>query len=118
MEKRETRWAVMIVGLSLLMLVLNSLGAPSALRTLVNLSFLLLCPGMAFVLLLKLQPAWFELMLGVALSLALDALVAGVMAYTAIWSPAAGMWILAGVSLAGVAIGWFQRNPRGAPAAV
>ncbi|MBN1679604.1 MAG: hypothetical protein JW966_04880 [Anaerolineae bacterium] len=66
--------------------------------------FVLVCPGMAYVNLLKLDDIASQLTLGVALSLALGAIVAALMVYTERWSPDAGLGILIGISLLGVLI--------------
>jgi hypothetical protein len=99
---RETRWFIGIAALTGAMLFLNIVSGPSSLRSLVNLLFLLLCPGMAWVWLLGIREAWVGLVLGIMLSVGLDGLVAGVMTYTKIWAPSAGVGILAGISLAGI----------------
>jgi hypothetical protein len=73
-------------------------------RPLVEAWFLLVCPGMALVRLLRLPEPATELLLAVALSLALDALLPGTMLYLGLWSPAGGLLALTGVSLAGACL--------------
>ncbi len=75
--------------------------AQTPLRPLLALWFLLVCPGMAFVGLLRLHDRLVELTLAIALSLALDALVAGAMLYTGAWSPEGSLAILIGLSAVG-----------------
>ncbi|MDQ3781242.1 MAG: DUF1616 domain-containing protein [Chloroflexota bacterium] len=73
----------------------------SPLRAILALGFLFVCPGMAFVPLLRVEDVLTELSLGVALSLSLDALVAGTMLYAGLWSPEWGLALLIVVSLVG-----------------
>lgn len=76
----------------------------SPVRGVIALWFLLICPGMAFTRLLRVSEVFTELALAVALSLAIDAIVAGTMIYAGAWSPE---WILVGlisISMIGVAV--------------
>ena len=76
--------------------------APQPVRAILLLWFLVVCPGMAFVRLLRLQGALLEWTLAVALSLAIDLLVAVFVLYVGLWSP---VWILVAIAtltLAGV----------------
>lgn len=66
--------------------------------------FLLVCPGMAFVPLLPLKDRLTELTLAIALSLALDTLVAEVMALNGLWSAKWGLFALICVTLTGVGL--------------
>jgi hypothetical protein len=63
--------------------------------------FLLVCPGMAYVRLLRLKDSLAEWTIAIALSLALDAAVAGVMLFARAWSPGHGLIALIVISLAG-----------------
>lgn len=65
--------------------------------------FLLICPGMAFVRLLRLQDVWAEIALAVGLSLALEVFVALMLVYGGWWSPPAGLAILVVATVIGVA---------------
>ena len=73
----------------------------TALRPVVVLSFLFVCPGMALSRLLRLENALIELLLGIALSITLDSIVACVLLYTGQWSPIFILEILIVLSLAG-----------------
>ncbi len=73
----------------------------TALRPIIVLSFLLICPGMALSRLLRLKNALIELLLGIALSITLDSIVACVLLYTGQWSPTFILEILLVLSLAG-----------------
>jgi len=76
-------------------------GVAAPARPFVALWFLLLCPGMALVRLLRVSGLVAELTLAVALSLALDTLVAIVMVYTRTWVPGQGLVALIAISVAG-----------------
>jgi hypothetical protein len=104
-------WSVAILG-SAVAAAVGSLAPPGEpLRMLVESWFLLVCPGMAIVRLLRLQDGLAEWCLAVALSLTLDALVPDVMVYAGVWSPDAALASL--VVLSAVAAGLALR-PRAA----
>jgi uncharacterized membrane protein len=71
-------------------------------RPLIAFWFLLICPGMAFMPLLRLRDTFATVTLAVALSLALDTIVAGTLMYTSGWSPTTSLLILAALSVVGV----------------
>ena len=73
-------------------------------RLWVVLWFLLVCPGMALLPLLRLKQPALEISLGVALSLALDTMVAGIMLYAGLWSPEHGLLVLAGITVSGAVL--------------
>lgn len=104
MSRAYPQWPVIIALSSILasMLVVADISSP--VRSAVVLWFLLSCPGMALVRLLRLQEWVFELTLGIALSIALDTLVAGAMLYGGVWSPRWGVAFLACLSLMGVGL--------------
>ena len=74
--------------------------APTALRAVVVAWFALAGPGGAVVPLLGLSDRAAELMLCLAVSLALDLGVACALVYAKAWSPAAGIVVLAAFALA------------------
>jgi hypothetical protein len=65
------------------------------------LAFLCICPGMAVVRFFRLKEAIAEFVLGLSLSFCIGALVAGIILYANIWSPANIFAILLGFSAAG-----------------
>lgn len=67
----------------------------SPFRSLISLSFLLLAPGLAVARLLRLDDRLMQLSLALALSLALDALVATLLLYANAWSVESIFFILA-----------------------
>ena len=73
----------------------------SPLRVVAVVWFLTVCPGLALVGLLGLYDRWLALAIVPALSFALDVFVGGILSYTGLWSPAAGILILVAVSIAG-----------------
>jgi hypothetical protein len=75
--------------------------APTPLRALVVAWFTLVIPGGAVVPMLGLSDRVAELMLCLAVSLALDLGVASALLYAQAWSPAGGIVVLAAFALAG-----------------
>ena len=70
-------------------------------RPFIVLWFLCVCPGMALVRFLRLAEPVVEWILAIALSFAVDAMVAGVLLYAGRWSPTGTLEILMGISLGG-----------------
>lgn len=110
MRQTARPWPWLIVFSAFALGSVSAAGGSSALRTLLAVWFLLLCPGLALTGLLRLEDAWAELTLAIALSVALDTLIAGVMLYLGVWSPPAVLAIVVGLSLAGAAV----QHARGA----
>lgn len=71
--------------------------------------FLLVCPGMAFVRLFNLWDPVSEWGLAVALSLAIDSIIAMLMIYTGRWNPLGGLLIVLIIAI----IGALLPAPRG-----
>lgn len=101
MSRAPWLWPAAIIASTFAVVVAMLLDLPTAARAPLAVWFLLVCPGMALIRLLRLADAWQELTLALALSLALDTIVAGVLVYSKAWSAAAAIAILAGISLAG-----------------
>jgi hypothetical protein len=108
------RWALwpVVVVLSVLAVVATAVaGGSSPLRTAVVVWFLLTGPGLAITPLLRLSDRWGEWTVAVALSVAIDILVASAFLYAGAWSPPAIFSTLAAVSLVGAAlqlrVGWW-----------
>jgi|GEM_PF-6835257 len=70
-------------------------------RPLVVFGFLAVCPGMALIGLTHIESASQRLLLAVALSIALDTVVAGALLYAGEWSATRGLVILISISLGG-----------------
>lgn len=91
--------AVAAAGMTLIPALAN---LSTGLRLCVLIWFLGVCPGMAFVRLLRLSSANSEWMVAIALSLALNTLMAEFMLYIGRWSPQDIMALLINLSLIGV----------------
>ena len=98
---RALGWPLIIIvsALGATLVVIGDIGAP--LRPIIIFWFVLVCPGMAFVRLLRLEERITELTLAVALSVTLGTIVAEVMVLNRIWSPQGGLFVLVGLSLSG-----------------
>ena len=74
----------------------------SPLRPFVALWFLTICPGMALVHPLRIMGTRHELVLAIATSLALAAIVSSLLLYAHRWSPPFAVAVLVGISVVGV----------------
>jgi len=63
--------------------------------------FLFVCPGMALVRLLRLNEPVMEWVLALALSFAIDGIIAGILIYAGAWSPTRTLALVVGVCVAG-----------------
>lgn len=77
---------------------------PVLLRSMLAFWFLLICPGMAFVPLLQFNERSTELTLAIALSIALDTIVAETMVLARVWSPGWGLAVLIALCLTGAGL--------------
>lgn len=105
-------WPVLIVLAAGATAVLTFTGALPGVRAFVVLPFLLLCPGMAWVRLLRLESALQELTLAVALSLVLATAVAGAMLYMGAWSPRGSLAVLLAITMLALVLDATRRNQR------
>ncbi len=97
-------WPAILLLSVIAVISLVIVGPGTPLQPYVVMEFLFLCPGMAYVPLLKLNNSIIELTLGVALSLSIDAIVAGCFLYAHAWSPSGILWVLDLVTLLGASI--------------
>lgn len=113
MKRLKLFWPIWI-GISGLLCGLLFLFAPASnMRLLVTLAFLLISPGMSLIPFLHLNDWMNELMLGIALSLTLDALFAAAALYAGVWNPDAVLWVLIVLSWSGAALQvWQARHPE------
>ena len=105
-ERSRARWRAWrrIVLISTIAVILaTALGLPEGVRGPLTVGYLVFCPGMAVVLLLRLNDAIAEVMLALALSLAITGIIPGVFLYLGVWSPASSLAVL--VILTWVALG-------------
>jgi uncharacterized membrane protein len=102
LNRRRTLPTLLLASVLALGAVLIADG-DSALRTLLAVWFLLACPGLALAPLIGLNDALGTATVAIALSIALDTIVAGALLYVGVWSPGAAFMILATITLAGAA---------------
>lgn len=102
MNRRQIPY--LIIALLIAVAASLLLEAPAVVRIPVMLCFLLLAPGMAFVPILKLPQRGYELTLGVALSLMLEALVVTVLVEMRIWTLELSLEVLGTLTLIGCAL--------------
>ncbi len=101
MMNRDLVWPAAITAWAMAALVAMASAQPSLFRQVVVFSFMLFCPGVAFVRLLDVKDFLPALALVLALSMALDTLVAETMVLAHAWSPLAGQIVLVCSSVAG-----------------
>ena len=116
MSVRRPGWREVLVASALLAGAVQLTAGHSPLRLAVILWFVLVCPGMAVVRLLRVEDVVTELALAVALSLALAMAAGGVALYSGLWSPGATLAILIAFTV-GVAVAPLVRGraSRSAP---
>ena len=86
------------VGVSLL------LDIGGVLQAAIGFPFLLICPGMAYIRLLKMKERFTELILAIALSMALGTIISTALVLADVWAPAAAVSALMVISLVGAAL--------------
>jgi multisubunit Na+/H+ antiporter MnhG subunit len=102
MTRSSWLWPLIITVSALAAGYLALVDSKSPLRPLVAFWFLLVCPGLAYVGLLRLKDFFAEWALSVALSLAIDGIVVGILSYARAWSANLALLIIIGVTLIGV----------------
>lgn len=95
-------WPAVIIIMGSIASACVLLDVQSPLRAIVVLSFLLVCPGMAYIQLLKLHEIYAEWTLAIALSIALNILVSTVILYIGLWSIERIFLIMVAIALIGV----------------
>jgi hypothetical protein len=88
------------------------LGIASPLRLITTLWFLLMCPGMAFVRLLRLEVSYYEWTLAVIMSISVDGIVASLLVYAHLWSIELSLSILIVLSLLGACLQILGARPQ------
>lgn len=100
-----------VSALAAVVAVLGDAGAP--VRPMLVIWFVLVCPGMAFVGLIRLPSPLFALTLSIALSCALAVVVAQAMLFAGVWNPVAGLVTLAVLTMVGTGTDvWVDRRAR------
>jgi hypothetical protein len=112
MTLRQVVWPLVLVGSTMTLAGLWLAGVDGPFRALVAFWFLLVCPGMAIVGLFDFRDLVTRCVAAVALSLALDCLIAMAMVYRVGWSPEGGFAVIAAISLAGALAQLWQRRTR------
>lgn len=108
-------WPACLVVSMLVVGVLAFGDVDSAVRPVLTLAFLVVCPGLAFVRLLHVEKRWMEWSLAVALSISLDTVVATASLYGGVWSPNGILAVLLCLTLLGLILecaSSFQVVPR------
>ena len=101
----RVRWApILILGLAAATDMVLAVNAPLPLRAVIILGFLLVGPGLGFVPLLRIRQASVEITLILALSLALDTLVAEAMVLAEFWSFGLALAVLIAFSVTGAVL--------------
>jgi hypothetical protein len=101
MTRPVSPWPVLMIMSSAAAAFVTVVDTDAWVRPVIVLWFLMVCPGMALTRFLHLREPIFEWMLAVALSLAVDAFVAGILLYAGRWSPPSAFAILLGLTVGG-----------------
>jgi hypothetical protein len=97
-------WPVILTGSAVATAAVFLADSHNVLRPWLALWFLLVCPGKAIVRIFEVNDALLEWVLSLALSVSLAGIIVTVQIYTRSWSPTVALFILVGVTLAGVAV--------------
>ncbi|MFL5628339.1 MAG: hypothetical protein ACJ788_22395 [Ktedonobacteraceae bacterium] len=92
-------WPTIIILSAVAAGLVNFVFTDTAMRPFIVFWFLFVCPGMVLVRFLRLNQPVVEWTLALALSFAIDAIVAGIQLYAGKWSPPGTLSILIGFSL-------------------
>lgn len=93
-------------------LLVSMLPLFQALRIPVLLWFMLVCPGLAFVQLLRIDQPLIELSLSIALSLAIEMMLALIMLLLGLWHPQQALLALVGITAVGTLIQYYRFNEQ------
>ena len=100
---RNLFWPLIILASAALIAVYLLEDLQNPLRPWLAFWFLLICPGMAFVPLLRINNWMSELVIALSLSIAIDTIVATIAVLTKVWSPEIMLTILIGICFLGIA---------------
>jgi hypothetical protein len=118
MSYSDLKWPAVIMSSALAAAYLVAADVVQPVRAMVLFWFLLVCPGMAFVRLLRLTNPVHEWLLAIFLSLCLDLLVAEILIYAGVWSARNTLMILGLLCACGVLCQltpWFRSARSPAP---
>ena len=82
--------------------MVSDIGSP--IQAMVAFWFLLICPGMAFVRLLRIEERLIEVTVAIALSIALDTIVSETMVLTKRWAPEWALFLLICMAVVGAVL--------------
>lgn len=94
-------WSILILLWAVTTWLVTFIVPDTPLRAVVVLGFLVFCPGMAVSRFLQLKDAAVELILGIALSITLDTIIACLLLYAGKWSPTIVLEFLIVLSVTG-----------------
>jgi hypothetical protein len=97
-------WPAIIILSTVAAALVTFVITDTVVRPFIVLWFLFVCPGMALVRFFRLDDLVVEWILALALSFAVDAIVAGILLYSGRWSPAGTLEILMGIGLGGTVL--------------
>lgn len=100
----SNKWPLILIVSGIAIGIIQMLDLSSPIRPFLAFWFLLVCPGMAFVRLLKMQHTLIELTTAIALSLTLNTIVAEIMIYTDIWSSDWAVAVLISITIIGAVL--------------
>jgi hypothetical protein len=104
MKKSRLVWPLVLVVSTVILAVLIGLNVESDFRFIVTFAYLLVCPGMAYIRLLRLSNPLMEWMLAIAASISIELLLSEIMVLTRLWSPNSAFYVIALFSVAGALI--------------
>lgn len=97
-------WPITVIATSVLLFATVRQNAVTPLRTAVTIWFFLVCPGMPYILSLRLSDTLLEWTLAVALSLAIDTIVSMTILFAGLWDFKLGMIITTAIAWVGVGL--------------
>jgi uncharacterized membrane protein len=104
-------WPAVILISTVAAGVASLLSLPPAVRAPLVLWFAAMCPGLALVRLLHFDDRLIEVVLAVALSIAVDGIVAAAFLYSGHWSPPAIMASLIAITICALGLEWILSSP-------
>lgn len=104
MMRSSWLWPAVIIVSALAAGLVNFVIPDATGRPIIVMWFLFVCPGMVLIRFFRLDEPVAEWTLAIALSLAIDAIVAGIQMYAGRWFPAGTLGILIGLCLIGAII--------------
>jgi len=104
MKRPPWIWPTIILLSAIAVGIVTFSNSTSPARPFIALWFLCICPGMAVVPLLRLREGFIEVTLAIALSFAIDTVVALTMLYTELWLPKWGLAAVICLSIVGAAL--------------